>query len=164
MIDRVCLGYILVDMKALRFAKSVPNGHRWLVGLSVVLAITSVNAVALAAGPRGTTVEVEGYVGEAPAGVASEKIVLQFAGKKYDFAATNMESKSAHRSARLLMHDIKPHKNTLVLRGSESVIAPLTSASSGQMLQISGTHRSGTNSLTVTKIGPTSAASTTTKP
>jgi len=119
--------------------------------------------VALAAEPAGAVrsrranLVLEGYVGQAPAGVRPQaQLVLQAGGKSYDFALTRTAVITGNRSRNQLLQDIRPGGNALILRGPESVLRVLTGAPPGQQLRISGYHQAGARDLTVTRIAPAS--------
>lgn len=141
--------------------KSVTAHRRWLVWVSVLGVLALVREPADAARFRRANVVLEGYVGQAPAGVRAEaQLVLQSGGKNYEFALRRTAVNTGSRSRRQLLQDIRPFQNTLVLQGSGSTVSGLTSASPGQKLVISGYHRTGTRTLHVTRIGPASPGPT----
>ena len=119
----------------------------WILGFSLLIADT-----ADAARVRPALLFLEGYVGEAPAGVRPQaRLVLQYQGQNYNFDLTRTGVKSGNRSSGRLLQDIRPFQNTLILRGSAASVAALTSASPGQKLRISGYHQSGSRELNVSE-------------
>ena len=140
------------------------RGRRWLASLSILGFSLLVTQPADAARVRPAHLFLVGYVGEAPACVrAQARLVLQFQGQNYNFDLTQTGVRSGNRSRGRLLQDIRPFQNTLILRGSAAALAPLTSASPGQRLHISGYHQSGSRELNVTEIrvepaSPTPAA------
>jgi hypothetical protein len=132
---------------------SVTVHRRWLVLVSVLGLLAFVREPADASRLRRAHVVLEGYVGQAPAGITPEvQLRLQLGSKSYEFALTRTAVNMGSRTQ--LLRDIRPYQNTLVLRGSASEVGGLTSASPGQKLVISGYHRTGTRTLHVTSIGP----------
>jgi len=100
-------------------------------------------------------VVLEGYVGQAPAGITpAAQLVLQSLGTNYQFALTRTAVNAGSRARRQLLDDIRPFKNKLVLRGSTSALSGLVSASPGQKLVINGYHATGTRTLHVSRIEP----------
>jgi len=144
-----------------RTAGFLPSGH---LGRRALFALTALALAALVAEPadaqrlRRASVVLEGYVGEAPAGVRVEaQLTLQSGGRSTAFAVTRALAQTGGRPQRQVLHDARPHQNTLVLRGNEAALAPLWSASAGQQLRISGEHRTGTNTVQVSRIDAVSA-------
>ena len=133
---------------------------RWLFWVSVLGSVVLAGDPAVAMRSRRANLVLEGYVGQAPAGVRSEaQLVLQAGGKSYDFALTRTAVITGNRSRNQLLQDIRPGRNTLILRGPESALRVLTSAPPGQKLVISGSHLAGARDLTVTRIAPASPSS-----
>ena len=129
--------------------------RRWLVWVSILGLVPLVGEPAHATRQRRANVRLEGYVGQAPAGVQTEaRVMLQYGGKTYEFDVTRTAVNTGDRSRQQLLRDIRPFQNTLVLRGSASMLGALSSASSGQQLVISGYHRTGSRELRVTQISP----------
>jgi hypothetical protein len=129
----------------------------WLFCVAVLAMLALVHDPAVAQDRR-STIALEGYVGTAPANLQPvADIKLQFSGKSYDFAVTRSRVLRGRRSARQILNDIRPRQNILILQGSESAMAPLTSASPGTQLSITGEHRQGSNQLSVTQMGPVAA-------
>jgi hypothetical protein len=143
------------------FTKPVTARRRWPVWGLVLASLSLVGEPATAAQLRAANVVLEGYVGHAPDGVRTEaRIVLQAGGKNYDFDVMSTRSKTGSRSRRQLLQDIRPRQNTLILLGQESALGALANASPGERLRISGTHRTGSDQLKVSQIGPAPPAPT----
>ena len=103
-----------------------------------LLWVSAVGLMVLASDPahasrlRRANVVLEGYVGQAPAGVRSiAQLVLQSGGDTYQFALTRALAVPGNCSGRQLLEDIRPFQNTLVLRGSASTLSGLVNASPG---------------------------------
>ena len=129
--------------------------HRWLVSTSILALSLVAQPLANAASLRRANWRLEGFVGQAPAGIKPDAhLVLQYEGKNYEFDLTKAVVLTGHVSPSQLLRDIKPGQNQLLLRGPAKAMGALTNASVGQKLLIYGYHRTGTRDLQVTKIAP----------
>jgi len=96
---------------------------------------------------------LEGYVGQAPAGIKPEAhVILQYNGKDYAFDLTKTVLISGHVPQGQLLDDIERHRGKLLLRGKATVLDGLRTASPGEMLLIFAQHDSSSRNLQVTKI------------
>lgn len=135
--------------------------RRELIFATCLMLGALVHGSAEASRSRRATVFLDGYVGSAPEGAATQaNIVLQFGGKRQDFAVTTSGVvKGGNRSARQILNDLRPKQNVLVLIGSDATLGALGTTAPGQLVRITGDHRRGSNQLSVTSIGPPPAAS-----
>lgn len=135
--------------------------RRELIFATCMMLGALVHGSAEASRSRRATVFLDGYVGSAPEGAATQaKIVLQVAGKRQDFAVTTTGVvKGGNRSARQILNDLRPKQNVLILIGSDATLGTLGTTPPGQLVRITGDHRRGSNQLSVTSIGPPPAPS-----
>ncbi len=141
------------DERRWQFRGSMRPGRRALCAFAALaLAVLAADA-AEAQRLRRASVVLEGYVGAAPAGTRAEtRLVLSSGAARVDFDVTRVVASTGNRSQRQILHDARPHQNTLVLRGTQAVLTTLTSAAAGTQLRISGYHRTGTNTLQVSRV------------
>ena len=131
--------------------------HRWLVCASILALSLVAQPFANAASVRRPHWGLEGFVGQAPAGIRPDAhLVLRYEGKDYEFDLTKAVVIAGRASRTLLLRDIEPGRNQLILRGSAKTMGALTNASVGQKLLIYGYLRTGSRDLQVTKIAPAS--------
>lgn len=130
--------------------------RRELIFATCLMLGTLVHGSAEAARNRRATVFLDGYVGKAPEGAATQAtIVLDIGGKRQDFAVTTTGVvKGGNRSARQILNDVRPKQNVLILIGPAATLGTLGSTAPGQLVRITGDHRRGSNQLSVTSIGP----------
>lgn len=134
----------------------------WLIVLSVLAVTVLAGQPAGAVRSRRADLVLEGFVAPAPAGVRPEaRLVLRAGGKTYDFVLTRTAVIRGNRSRNQLLQDISPGGNILTLRGPDSALRGLTTASPGQQLRIFGHHLAGARDLTVTRITPATGSSVT---
>lgn len=135
--------------------------RRELIFATCLMVGTLVHGSAEASRNRRATVFLDGYVGTAPEGTATQaSIVLQISGKRHDFAVTTTGViKGGNRSARQILNDLRTKQNVLILTGPEATLGTLGTTPPGQLVRITGAHRRGSNQLSVTSIGPPPAPS-----
>jgi hypothetical protein len=135
--------------------------RRELIFATCLLLGTLVHGSAEASRNRRATVFLDGYVGAAPEGAATQaKIVLQIGAKRQDFAVTTAGViKGGNRSARQILNDVRPKQNVLILIGPDATLGAIGTTPPGQLVRITGDHRRGSNQLSVTSVGPLPAAS-----
>jgi hypothetical protein len=103
---------------------------------------------------------LEGYVGQAPAGITPDAhIVLQYEGKDYPFDVTKAVVTAGRVPKGQLLGDIEHHQMKLQLHGTAKTLDVLRKASPGAKLLISGHHDTGSGEMHVTKISGASADS-----
>jgi hypothetical protein len=127
----------------------------------------SILATSLFAGPLANAAtiwranwRVEGYVGQAPAGIKPEAhVVLQYNGKDYPFDLTETVLISGHVPQGQLLNAIERHQMRLLLRGKAEVLDRLRTASPGEKLLIFGHHDTASRDMQVTKISAASPES-----
>lgn len=135
--------------------------RRGLIVATCLLLGTLVHGSAEASRNRRATIFLDGFVGAAPEGTATQaNLVLQIGGKRQDFfVTTSGVIKGGNRSARQILNDVRPKQNVLILVGPEATLGKIGTTPPGQLVRITGDHRRGSNQLSVTSIGPLPAAS-----
>jgi hypothetical protein len=135
--------------------------RRELIFATCLMLGTLFHGSAEAARSRRATVFLDGFVGSAPEGTATQaSIVLQAGGKRQEFAVTTTGViKGGNRSARQILDDLRTKQNVLILIGPEATLGTLGTTPPGQLVRITGAHRRGSNQLSVTSIGPPPGAS-----